>query len=377
MTEDFEGTFPGTNWLVGPNIGYADAYWDDQNYRAYNGSWSGYCADAGSESVSPGSNYPNNMDSWMIYGPFDLSDVNDARLSFYYWVQSEKYVDMLWWMASLNDSVFYGHKFSGNSEGWIKDSLDLKNVPVLGDVTGESQVWIAFVFESNNANSYEGAYIDDIFLQKAAWPDLQWTNIVLSTESWKTGDNITADLTVVNNGNASAGAQYSRIYLSTDAIITSSDVQLGKDINFSSINAGNSQVKRTIFNVPDVTGGTYYLGAQVDYYDDVAESDETNNIGISLGTVTVIPVSSNIGIDELNDNSDYLLYPNPTNCWLTIESPSPDYSFTVYSLEGKIMVNKVLHEKMNNIDLSNLNNGVYIIKLENSKNVIIKKLIKQ
>lgn len=75
--------------------------------------------------------------------------------------------------------------------------------------------------------------------------------------------------------------------------------------------------------------------------------------------------------------SDYLIYPNPTNGKLSIESKVPACFMTIFSIEGKPLVNIALHESVNSIDLSTLTSGIYIIKFENSSNVIIRKLIKQ
>jgi len=45
--------------------------------------------------------------------------------------------------------------------------LDLTDVPTLGNLMGQTQVWIAMVFLSDFSNNYpEGAYVDDIVLRK-------------------------------------------------------------------------------------------------------------------------------------------------------------------------------------------------------------------
>jgi hypothetical protein len=57
---------------------------------------------------------------------------------------------------------------SGNSNGWQHRSFDLTDVPTLGDLTGQSQVWVAFIFRSDSdTNVFQGAFLDDIALRKA------------------------------------------------------------------------------------------------------------------------------------------------------------------------------------------------------------------
>ena len=177
MTEDFEGAFPSTGWDVHAQNGYTDAYWDDIGDRSHAGSESAWCAAAGTQSSTPASNYKSNMKAWMIYGPFDLSDATDATLDFYYWNQSEISYDYFMWMASTNGTSFYGSATSGTTSGWVSRSFDLTSVYTIGDLTGQSQVWITFLFQTDASLNYEGAYVDDIVLQKevtdAGDPDIR------------------------------------------------------------------------------------------------------------------------------------------------------------------------------------------------------------
>jgi predicted secreted protein len=168
MTEDFEWDFPGTKWnLLG------NPTWDETNYRAYSGSQSGYCADGGSSRVDPPGPYPNNMHAEMIYGPFDLSDAKDAKLFFNHWSEIEGSYDRLFVGASVNNHVFYGEAYSGDWKdhcgGWCPGYFDLTDVYVLGNLCGYKNVWIAFVFSSDDSITYEGTYLDDIILSKDTW----------------------------------------------------------------------------------------------------------------------------------------------------------------------------------------------------------------
>ncbi len=168
MTQNFEGAFPATGWTAFDNDGATNGeyYWDDDNYKPHWGSWSAWCADAGANGLNPEFDlYPNNAKSWLMYGPFDLSSHSDAELQFYYWNQSEAGYDYFRWTASTNGTNFYGTSVSGDSGGWQYVNFDLTNVPTLGDVTGDSSVWIAFIFNSDNSFTDDGAFVDDITLR--------------------------------------------------------------------------------------------------------------------------------------------------------------------------------------------------------------------
>jgi uncharacterized delta-60 repeat protein len=76
---------------------------------------------------------------------------------------------------------------------------------------------------------------------------------------------------------------------------------------------------------------------------------------------------SGLSINENNLLNEFYAYPNPTNGEVKIlfqnEVFSP-YLCTVYTLEGRVVFQKLIQSNSDNtIDLSNLNNGVYIFKI--------------
>jgi hypothetical protein len=161
LTEGFEHNFPNDNWDV-----LGDPTWDDDMYKPHYGYWSAWCANGGDNGLEPGdSNYPNNMDGWIISGPFDLSLATAAEVDFYWWNVSEPYFDNLTWLASTDGENFSGYAISGNYPNWYYESFDLSSVPELGNLLGDNSVWIAFTFKSDSSVNSTGAFIDDIVLR--------------------------------------------------------------------------------------------------------------------------------------------------------------------------------------------------------------------
>lgn len=159
LTETFEGVFPGSTWTR-----YGNPTWDDVSGNAHGGSWSGWC---GASSLSPAGGYVDNMQSWMVYGPFSLADATSASLRFWYKNDSEEGFDFLQWMASTNGVDFNGYADTGLQSTWAQGTLDLAAVPTLGNLVGKSQVWIAIMFFSDDSVSgLGGAYVDDIVIEK-------------------------------------------------------------------------------------------------------------------------------------------------------------------------------------------------------------------
>ena len=171
LSENFDVlNFPYSPWYAFDNNGSTggELYWDDQPCVSNDPSWSLWAADAGANALNACTdNYANNMDSWVVYGPFDLSGSTDGLLEFHYNNVSESNYDHFKWVASVNGTNFSGYQVSGDSGGWRYASLDFKNVPTLGNITGRSQVWIAFIFTSDSSVvSGKGAFVDDVAIKR-------------------------------------------------------------------------------------------------------------------------------------------------------------------------------------------------------------------
>ena len=66
----------------------------------------------------------------------------------------------------MDGSNFYGMQASGDSGGWVEETLDLSDVYSLGDLRGRAQVWIAFGFRSDADMTDIGAFVDEVALKK-------------------------------------------------------------------------------------------------------------------------------------------------------------------------------------------------------------------
>lgn len=159
--EDFEGVFPGTGWsLLDLSDDGCEFLWNDDDYRPYNGSWAGWPANGGANGLDPASsNYPPNMNSWMVYGPFDLSDANDADTWFNMWREIETGLDYVFFGVSNDGSTFNGYAWDG-SQDWTW--LDVYYT----DYVGDSSVWVAWMFSSDGSVQYEGPWVDEVVIWK-------------------------------------------------------------------------------------------------------------------------------------------------------------------------------------------------------------------
>jgi hypothetical protein len=167
FSDDFEGAFPGAWTPVQWNVtGYE---WGLSTCQANSGSHSAWGVGGGTagSGLACGSDYPDGVDTLLVTGPFDLSDAEAAEVDYQLWLNVEADNDHVGTYASIDGGYFWGWYYWGNSGGWQPGVFDLSNVPVLGDVRGQPQVWIAFAFTSNDSIHYsEGGFVDDVVVRK-------------------------------------------------------------------------------------------------------------------------------------------------------------------------------------------------------------------
>jgi outer membrane protein assembly factor BamB len=88
-------------------------------------------------------------------------------------------------------------------------------------------------------------------------------------------------------------------------------------------------------------------------------------IAFSSGTTAI----ENISFEE------YTIYPNPAKDYLSISGLNENTNVAIYDMTSKLIYNK--HVSNNQIDISNFQSGIYIVKIETAKGIITKKFVKQ
>lgn len=423
MSQDFEGTFPSGLWQTGHTTNSVDAYWDDSNCLFYGGLKSGFCAAAGTAAIICNQLYPNYMFAYMIYGPFDLSDANDAEMTFYHWINSEYNNDVLAIGASLDGANFWGGTASGNSNGWLSDTFDLTNVYNLGNLCGQSQVWIGFYFITNYSVRNFGAYIDNISLSKtipATYYDItletipEGLNITADgssfiapiTLSWQAGSLHTIG-TISPQGNSStcnvwqswnnSGQMNQSIIVpdNTTTYTANFSTEHYFSIGFTPSNSGSVtpssgwRLKGSNVEIQAIPDSGYefvsWTGSGSGSY---TGSNNPQTITIDDPITELATFQTIVGIEDLiiNNPTEYALYqnfPNPFNPVTRIYYSVPKESQITIKLyntlgeEVKLLVDdiKSTGNYWIDFDASDLNSGVYLYKIEASNFINVKKMI--
>jgi Secretion system C-terminal sorting domain len=83
------------------------------------------------------------------------------------------------------------------------------------------------------------------------------------------------------------------------------------------------------------------------------------------------------GVEEVAASENVLLYPNPTNGLLHLETTQPINSIEITNVLGKQLYSATKNNIQTELNISNFINGVYFIRLTDLKgNTVVKKIIK-
>ncbi len=214
------------------------------------------------------------------------------------------------------------------------------NLPLTG--VGTSATIIFTVGDCNASGHYATVYLDDICVRETCPPTLTITTPVLATsngESEETSNWIRASNLV--NMNA---ANNNTIYHAA---------------NFVELNPGFEAMIGSRFAAYPLGCTNTFVYRQQDLAEDASETT-TNYSNVFLG------------LDQLK------IYPNPSNSTITILNDGNKLrTIIISSVDGKLILNKVINSNSEQIDVSGFRNGLYLVTVETDDGKsIVSKFIK-
>ena len=98
------------------------------------------------------------------------------------------------------------------------------------------------------------------------------------------------------------------------------------------------------------------------------------HMGATHPSHLVLPIdNTNTSITEIKSSFEVVVYPNPSSGIINIETKEELTSISLFSISGKELI-KTLNT--NQIDISKLASGVYVLKMNSVNGVVEKKIIK-
>ncbi|MBN1252647.1 MAG: C10 family peptidase [Bacteroidales bacterium] len=162
------------------------------------------------------------------------------------------------------------------------------------------------------------------------------------------------------------------IYIGKDtSIYTNQSISLDAGIGFNSYLWNTEETTQTITFNGNIGSGNY------SYYVKVTNDNMCENSDTILITVQNIT-----DINEISFDKSIKLYPNPAKDNLTIEFVNKSKSVTyieIYDISGNLIIQKEFKNSLQffkeKINLQQLKSGTYMIRIKNSDNLILKKII--
>ena len=162
-----------------PPGGFGVYYWDVSDCRVYSGEQSAWAYGGGDDGdlLPCGAPYPDEYTLHTVMyqdAPLNLKYAGKGIYTAKAWTNLAPDDQLCLKVAVLESgdcntgihSGYYGVCRTGATNGWEDLTLDLSNVPTLGNVLGQAAVCVQITFEADIGDSRpEGAYVDDVSMR--------------------------------------------------------------------------------------------------------------------------------------------------------------------------------------------------------------------
>ncbi len=325
-------------------------------------------------------NYPNSASGFIYTPTMSFFGINDAYLTFYYWIHAQENLDggyvqystnngTTWAsLGGINDPEGYNwfDSYASTTPGWTKNTGGWTPAFIkLDAVAGFSSVKFRFGFKSNSTTTYNGFAIDDIkILAPNVAIDAGIVDVITPTGTTQTGVQTSVQVRIKNFG--------------TDTL---NSIPLAYRLN-TGYPPQNGTWTGTL--LPDSTATfTFtqtYSGPAIDYTlcaytllsGDPYKTNDTTCVDLTL-----------VGIEDMTQNGVVLMQniPNPTSAQTEISFTLPEPGNCVITLRNTLG-EQILSTQMSgqtgkntfNFDASNLEQGIYFYTLEYKEVVLTRRL---
>jgi hypothetical protein len=128
-------------------------------------------------------------------------------------------------------------------------------------------------------------------------------------------------------------------------------------------------------SAPDTSYNISGLSPGSSYKISVKSVDPSGNTS-GMITKDTTTLKSSTSIFENKNGSNVQLYPNPVSNSLEIQSDDQMHRIEIIDKAGRLLVTKMVNNKMSRIETRGLHAGVYIVKIHTARNMVSRKIIK-
>jgi|GEM_PF-2206475 len=147
--------------------------------------------------------------------------------------------------------------------------------------------------------------------------------------------------------------------------LTVDGIDTGSVVLTSSSSAGNQWFNNAVA-IDGATNATYTVNAPGTY-----------TVVVSAGNCSSVPSDGkSFVVTEIeNSNSSVKVFPNPVQNRLTVEVTTQSVLLSLYDITGRVLHTAVIQEQ-STIDVSAYPAGIYLLKIQDGENTIVKKIVK-
>lgn len=170
LTEGFEAVWPAGLWTRqdASSSDGGEYLWEDRTCTPRTGGWSGYSVGGGANgSQLPCTGpYPNLLNTWTFWGPFDLTNATAASFTFHYRGTLESHdtcaYDRFLAVHVDDNGDYNGRQFCGPWEQGTTGNNYYTWTVDMASRLGDPTVWIAFALQTDGSQTFAGMLIDDV-----------------------------------------------------------------------------------------------------------------------------------------------------------------------------------------------------------------------
>ena len=263
----------------------------------------------------------------------------------------------------LNSSTTYSVSVLARDSA---NNISAQSTAINGTTTEATSTCAAETFENMPANS--SSY------SSSTWTGddgIEWSAVKSRTDQTLNGRAITIALLRDNTAGSMTSSTFANgmgsLTASTMRVFTGGSGNLNVLVNGNVVGTlpyGTTQQTTTISNI-DITGNlTVEISRAGSEEDRVIIDDLTWTCFSTLSTV--------------DENLETLkMYPNPTNGDKLYFNHTEELVVHIYNILGKLITTEKVDTNNNQIDISNLSKGIYLVKINSENQFITKKLIKK
>ncbi len=242
--------------------------------------------------------------------------------------------------------------------------------------------------------------------------------ITLPTLTVSAGDHIFTATIISSNGSADIGASNNSITSNFTAVLNGDMIDLNLNLDYwaseiswdlldlsnnilytgGGYSDANAGAVTPIVEHFCVASGCYFFRIKDSNGDGMTSTSDpsgsytiTNSAGgvvaemttanANFGSMNTTQFCSNsvIGIEEYLLDQSITIAPNPANENLNIQSKNNNQieTVTIYNLAGQLLIEKSVNENTSQIDISHLNGGMYIVKVQTQFGLVVKQIVVQ